>query len=95
MSEEMKIVELKEEDLEKVTGGTVVTASLFYRCNKCGYRWLALTIQSSAYEDQLSYYFDPEVEKTCPECGKNNCMRFIATNSSAFAEVCKQLELSF
>ena len=30
MSEEKKVIELTDEDLEKVSGGTVVTVNLFY-----------------------------------------------------------------
>ena len=32
MLEEKKVIKLTDEDLEKVSGGIVVTANLFYQC---------------------------------------------------------------
>ena len=94
MSEENKIVELKEEELEKVSGGTVVTAYLFYQCGACSHGWHAATIQSPAYKDQSFYYLDCDVDKTCPVCGHNKCHRYIATNQTAYDYVCEALKLS-
>ena len=90
----MKIVELKEEDLEKVTGGTVITADIFYQCAGCGHGWHAATIQSAEYKDYYSYYTEYGVEKTCPACGFNRCHRYVATNPTTYGYVCEFLGLS-
>ena len=94
MSEEKKVIELTDEELEKVSGGTVVTANLFYKCNNCNHSWHALTIQSSAYNEAGSIYFDDDVEKTCPECGNNKCSRYISTDPQGYADICEMLRLS-
>ena len=94
MSEEMKIVELKEEDLEKVTGGTVITADIFYQCEDCHHSWHAATIQSPAYKDGVYPYIEYDVEKTCPACGYNKCYRYIATNPTTYDDVCEMIGLT-
>ena len=91
MSEEKRVIELTEEDLEKVSGGTDVTVFIFYLCTHCGNGWFSGKITSPAYKDIPGYELEQNVTKTCPKCGKDNCNRYITTSNGGNESVCLEL----